>query len=294
MAIFNGIGSNLRGSAGNWTYARVGGQTVAKQKVDTKGLSPRTYGQMQLRVQLANIVAMWRAFEGLDRPSFERKDKSVSDYNEFTAANFGIVTVFLTKEEARSGACVAAPYQVTRGSLPSINYEAESGGVVKTSIQLGDLVIEATTTVAEFSNAVLSNNQDFASGDNITCFIARQVLDAATNVPRVVMQESNVTLDPEDAVTLLRDTTSAAAFSSVDGALGTSGLLDGAVAYIHSRKTADGTKVSTQRFLAQNAILSQYQTQNKLDEAITSYGGQLKVPYLTPNSNDVEVSQTNP
>lgn len=291
MAILTGIGSNLRGSAGKWTYARTGGQTVAREKADTKGQSPRTFAQMRNRVQLSNIVNMWRAFEGLDRPSFERADRRVSDYNLFTAANLGIVPVFLTKEEARSGACVVAPYIVTRGTLPSINISEAGGGAIKTSVELGDLVIDANTTLAAFSNAVVSNNQDFAFGDNITCFIARQLTDAATSMPRVVIEESNVTLDGEDSVTMLRDTASAAAFSTVDSALGMSGLLDGGVVYIHSRKTADGTKVSTQRFLVSNAILAQYQSQTKMDEAITSYGGQLKVPYLTPNGNDIEIAR---
>lgn len=289
MAIFNGIGSNLRGSAGNWTFTRLAGQTIAKQKVNTKGTSPRTFAQMVRRVAWANIVNMWRAFEGLDRPSFEGRDPRHSDFNEFMGANLDVVPVFLDKEEARAGGCVAAPYQVTRGSLPSIGLESGDGGVVKTSVQLGDLVIGSNTTVAEFSNAVLTNNRDFAAGDNITVFVVHQLLDAATGVPRVEVSESNVTLDPEDSVTLLFDTAMQEAFSTVDGVLGMSGSMDGAVVYIHSRKTASGTAVSTQRLLAKNAILASYQTATKRDEAIASYGGKTQPLYLTPNGNDVEV-----
>ena len=50
MAILSGINTRLRGSAGDWTFARLNGQTVAKQKVETKENPKRTFAQMIRRV----------------------------------------------------------------------------------------------------------------------------------------------------------------------------------------------------------------------------------------------------
>jgi hypothetical protein len=184
--------------------------------------------------------------------------------------------------------------QVTSGSLPSIAAEMGEGGICKTSVQLGDLVIGNDTTVKEFSTAVLANNEDFLNGDKITVFVAHQILDAVTSIPRVVIKATDLVLDREDEVTLLRDTAQAVGFSSVDGCLASSGMVDGAIVWIHSRREAGMTKVSSRRFLVSNGILAQYQTQTKKEEAILSYGGTIKELYLTPTSNDVEVAHVNP
>ena len=73
MAILSGINTRLRGSAGDWTFARLNGQTVAKQKVEAKENPKRTFAQMIRRVQWANLVALYQAFEGNLHPSFENK-----------------------------------------------------------------------------------------------------------------------------------------------------------------------------------------------------------------------------
>ena len=42
MAILTGINTRLHGSAGDWTFARVGDRTIAKQKVEKKAVPTRT------------------------------------------------------------------------------------------------------------------------------------------------------------------------------------------------------------------------------------------------------------
>ena len=76
MAILSGINTRLRGSAGDWTFSRLNGQTVAKQKVETKENPTRTFAQMIRRVQWANLVALYQAFEGNLHP-FVRKQGSL-------------------------------------------------------------------------------------------------------------------------------------------------------------------------------------------------------------------------
>ena len=198
MAILSGINTRLRGSAGDWTFSRLNGQTVAKQKVETKENPTRTFAQMVRRVQWANLVALYQAFEGNLHPSFENKDSRVSDYNEFMSANIGAAPVYLTKDQARQGGCVVAAYQVTRGSLPSIIMTEDASHVVSTDIALGSLTISASTDIKAFSDAVVQNNPNYRYGDQISCFIATQTMDAATGVPRVTIEALEITLDGVD------------------------------------------------------------------------------------------------
>ena len=59
----------------------------------------------------------------------------------------------------------------------------------------------------------------------------------------------------------------------------------GGIAWVHSRIENGEVKVSPQSFFVNNALLSQYQTSAKRQEAIVSYKGNLSVPFLTPNVN---------
>ena len=86
MAIFSGIISRLRGSIGQLTFARVGGKTVVREKVERKAVPTRTRRQMRRRVVWANLVNLYRAFSGTLHPSFENKERGRSDYNEFMSA----------------------------------------------------------------------------------------------------------------------------------------------------------------------------------------------------------------
>lgn len=292
MAILNGIYTQLRGSAGQFTFRRLNGQTVVSEKVAPKANPVRTFAQMTRRMQWKNLLNLYRAFEGRLHPSFEGKDARVSDYNEFVSANVGIAPVYLKKDDARQGACVVAAYQVTRGSLPSILVGGSTANpsIMKTDIALGaSFAITASTTVKQFSDAVINANGDrFKNGDEITVFIAHQRTNAVTGIPTVGIKAQQVTLDRSDDQTLLRSVVDADGFSAADGCLGAGAAVTGGIAWIHSRLTSTGTKVSTQRFVVNNsAVLSVVQGRAALDAAIESYGGLSKVEYLTPDTDDV-------
>ena len=292
MAILTGINTRLRGSAGDWTFSQLGGQTVAKQKVAKKAIPTRTYAQMMRRVQWANIVAIYRAFVGNLHPSFEKKKQNMSDFNEFMSANIDAAPVFLTKDQARQGGAVAAAYQLTRGSLPSI-VTSNNGNLTTTDISLGTLTISASTTIKAFSEAVVQNNPAFVCGDQITCFIAHQSVNAQSQVPYVDIVSLEVTLDDSDDENLLWDVVDAEGFSTLDGKLGSGGTVDGAIAWVHSRKNDTGTLVSTQHFHVTNSHLGSYTSAAARDAAIASYGGVPKEEFLTPNV-DIVVAPVNP
>lgn len=285
MAILTGIFTKLKGSLGQATMRQVNGQTVASEK-PTHVKQPRTLAQMELRIRLANLVHMWSRFNGNDRPSFESKPRTWSDNNAFINANLTGDLAYLTKSEADQGGCVVVGYQITRGSLPSITVSEGANGFPATDISLGSLTIDENTTLADFSNAVIENNEDYQHGDQITCFVFKQSVNTATNVPVVTIKSMKVVLNVNDTDTALSDVVDADGFSSVNGYLGRSSTINGGIAWVHSRKSNNGTKVSTQFIFVSNTLLSQYQSQSKRIEAALSYGATTDTLYLTPQATD--------
>lgn len=293
MAILNGINTKLRGSIGQYTFQRLNGQTVAKEKVEKKAIPVRTLTQMLRRVRWANLVNMYRAFEGTLHPSFESKDPRVSDYNMFMQANINSSNVAISKEEAVQGACVVAPYQITRGQLPGIMVGIDSAHMATTDIAVGGLSIGASTTLKAFSDAIIQNNPTWRDGDQISLYIATQTVDGVSGMPRVEMQAIEVTLDTSDEDTLLEDITGQNVYDVQDGMLKYKSALIGGIACVHSRKVNGKTIVSTQRFVVDNPTLAQYTTSAAFDTAIASYGGVNKEQFLTPNVDNV-YAPTNP
>ena len=293
MAILTGINSKMRGKVGNWVYARLNGQTVAKEKADKKATPTRTNAQMLTRMQWANLVNLYGAFKGTLHPSFENKPMTKSDYNMFISANVGANPVYLTKEQARQGGCLVAAYQITRGKMPSITVEFGNNNVPESSIAVGSLTLGNSTTLKAFSDAIIQNNSGWLSGDQLSVYVAYQMIDANTNVPRVEINAIEVTLDSAADTTMLSDILETSFFSVVDGTLALSGPVNGGVAFVHSRYVNGKTSVSTQFFVVQNSYLAQYQTAGAYSNAVVSYGGINKDDFLTPNLDDT-VQQQNP
>ena len=153
MGKLNGIISKIAGSAGSLTFKNLNGQTVISEKV-THVRNPRTNAQMQTRTKWGNIIAMYKGIRPLLNYGFENKPRHLSDYNMFVKVNMQRPAVYLTKQQVAGGGCVAAPYQFTQGSLPAIVLTGTGNGA-KTDICLGSLNISGTTTVAQFSQAVV-------------------------------------------------------------------------------------------------------------------------------------------
>ena len=293
MAILTGINSKMRGKVGNWVYARLNGQTVAKEKADKKATPTRTNAQMLTRMQWANLVNLYGAFKGTLHPSFENKPMTKSDYNMFISANVGANPVYLTKEQARQGGCLVAAYQITRGKMPSITVEFGNNNIPESSIAVGTLTIGNSTTLKAFSDAIIQNNSGWLSGDQLSVYVAMQTMDANTGVPRVDIEAVEVTLDSAADTTMLSDIIETNFFSVVDGCLALSGPVNGGVAFVHSRYVNGKTSVSTQFFVVDNSYLAQFQTAGAYNNAVVSYGGINKDDFLTPNLDD-DVQMQNP
>ena len=201
MAILNGIIKKMTGSAGQLTFKTVNGQTVVSEKV-TMVKNARTAGQQRQRMKWVNIIRMYSGITPLLKNGFEKKMAQQSDYNMFVRINSAVSPVYLTKSEADGGGCIAAPYQITQGSLPSIGISGE-GAEAKTDIALGSLTISASTTVADFAKAVVDNNADFDYGDQISFYDVLQRVNAETQIPYCQFSASYVVLDKDSAVKLL-------------------------------------------------------------------------------------------
>lgn len=294
MAILTGINTRLRGSIGNYTFQRVNGQTIAKEKVEKKTVPTRSLAQMLRRMQWANLVNLYRSFDGTLHPSFEGKDPRKSDFNMFMHANLGKNPVYLTKEQASMRGAVVASYMVTMGSLSPINVEFGNNDIPECDIALGSLTLGNSTTLKAFSDAVVQNNSDWRSGDQLSVYIARQMVDAGTGVPRVVIDAVEVTLDTAGDTTMLSDLMDTSLFGVVDGCLALSGPVNGGVAMVHSRKLKGQTVVSTQSFVVNNSYLASYQTAAAFNSAVKSYGGVDSDQFLTPNLDDVVAIDVNP
>ena len=285
MSKFVGIFRKQRGKVGDFVFRKVGPEFIVSEKPPKKGTSMGTRNQSLYRAQWGNLVRFWQSFSDRDKPSFEAATINVSHFNLFMRANINGTRVYLTKEDVRLGACVVAPYRVSEGSLPVVPLTYESGGYYASTIQLGDLTTVAGITISEFSRAVVNNNSDFQNGDQIAVFIASQIVESVGGLPRVTMQGYKIELDTDDEVTLLTDVMGTGNVSIVDGHLCVA-RGDGAC-IVHSRKTSTGeTLVSTQSFVVNNAILTQYTNADARLKAAESYGIIDRGNWLTPNGQN--------
>ena len=162
-----------------------------------------------------------------------------------------------------------------------------NANIPESDIALGALTLGNSTTLKAFSDAVVQNNAGWQSGDQLSVFVAHQMIDTGTGVPHVSIDAIEVTLDAAASTTLLKDVMDISLFSVVDGMLGLSGPVNGGVAFVHSRKTPSGTKVSTQFFVVNNSYLAQYQTSEAFVAAVNSYGGLTQDEFITPNVDDI-------
>ena len=277
MAILNGIISRIKGSAGNLVFRQVGDMTIVCEK-PVKVSNPRTDAQMKQRTKWGNIIAMYKGIKPLINFGFENKPANNSDYNMFVKVNTQKSPVYLTKQQVAGGACVAAPYQITQGSLPSI-VTTGTGQNGVTDILLGSLSITNSTTVAQFSAAVVQNNPDYRYGDQISYFLVKQKVNAETNIPYCQFSAVKVVLDASNNSVLEHSS----GFASIDGKIGHSGN-DGdcAYAWVHSRKSDNKVLVSSQSLLSANSILAEYQGDMAYNLSRSSYGSGIEA-FLVPD-----------
>lgn len=288
MAKVNGVASQLSGKVGQLIYRHTKYGTVVYEAPVKASVPQRTEAQMQVRTQLGNLAAVYGQFNKTLKKGFEGLNGKMSDFNAFVQANMNVVKVYVPKSVRLNGGSVLAPYQITRGTLPSVAMRKDAGGVLVSDIAVGSLVIGEETTVADLACAVVAMNADWEEGDQITFFYGVQTTDAVTGVPRARIYGSKVMLNPGDTTPLL-EVVSALGFSVVDGCLAMDrAIASGAAVWVHSRDdvaSGSGVRVSTQFMYVDSSVLSSYQNAQALAGAANSYGGvNVSAVYLKPGS----------
>lgn len=277
MAILNSliIKGGRKQIGGMVLYSR-GGNTIARELAASVS-NPRTPAQMEQRVKLSNLVAVYRANSSWMRGAFESKKARESDYNAFVSANVDTNAVALSKSDVAAGAAVVGPYKVTQGSLPVIETVLNGSDLV-TNIFVGALTIGSNTTVGELSEAILANNGGLVAGMQLSVVINLQLAAAGSGVPYITTRAYEMIINP-DAADLITDVIPGGILESVgttNKALGllTTSLGDGAAAFILSYTSGGTTRVSTQSlvFFGSNATYRAYTSVTARSAAIASYG----------------------
>lgn len=252
-------------------------QTRARELASSVA-NPRTASQMGQRVKWSQLVNFYRANGNWMKYAYETKTPQQSEYNKFMQLNVANSNVYFTKQQAAAGSCVVAPYIMTQGSLPSIEFTEESGSW-PTNIYFPDnFSLVETTTIAEFSAAAIQQNPALRNGDQISFIRFTQMFNSDTGNPFVIVRKYELVLDTSS--TELVGTYLPLAYIGVltissPKQLGVidSGLAGGFL-LILSRTSGGKTYVSSQRIITtrMDTTLTQYSSAQQLADAVASYG----------------------
>lgn len=196
MAILNGglLGTS-RNKVGGIVSYRLRGQTVAREYVQTIN-NPRSAAQMVQRAKLINLVAAYRANRfWMASGAFESKKATWSDYNAFVSANTLLNPVYLTRPMVAAGAGIVQPYQVTRGSLPTIQttWSTEQGGFAT------DLVVRniSESTIAALSTRLIADNNGIRERDQLS-FVVNYQRVGNNGYPYILARAYELIIDTTD------------------------------------------------------------------------------------------------
>ena len=265
------------GKLGGAVYYVVNGETRSR-KLAAKVTNPRTTSQMLQRVRWANLVNFYRANRSWMKYAFETKKANQSEYNKFMSLNVSSSPIYLTKQQAAGGACVAYPYIITQGSLGSVEHTI-AGTKVKSNLYLPlEAQLLPTTSVAQLSQWLVEQNPALQYGDQLSLIRVYQQSNPNTGYPYIIVREYEMILSstnfsswanylPQDIVET--DANASLQWLQIDG----SGRVGG-VSWVISRTVGGKTYVSTQSLvvLGNDTLIGQFSSQNQLQAAINSYG----------------------
>ena len=293
MAILKGIATKMNGSAGSFTFkTKSGHRTIVSEKISST-TDAKTEPQQAQRMKWSNVIRMYQVLRPYMLQAYGGSQNGRSDYNKFVGSNLSTYPVYLSKQEANLGACVVAPYYVTQGKMNSIVVTGKGKDAI-TDISLGKLQINANTTVADFSFAVVENNPDYNFDHQITYFLVTQSINGVTGTPVARVETCKVVLSKSDSAKLL-SVVDPRAFASRNGFLGAKADAEfgnHGMCWVHSKRAYNGaTQITSQILIVENEVLSNYCSVDAYESAVKSYGGS-KSAYLSPSSGLVSVGAT--
>lgn len=277
-----------QGKVGDAVFYRANGEQRTRVLVTPK--NPRSRAQMEQRVRIADVAAIYRAARQILKDSFEIKTSRESSYNAF-AKNAIPVSPFMSKEMVAACLALPIPAQASRGSLVSVDWESPSTGGTPTGLPYLSFLAadEGVASWGDWSDNFIRDNSTYQNGDRITMVMIRFEANEASeiaNAYNAVAQTWSAVLDTEsiasmEEVGLQQDDnvdtvmypigwnnyqTAAAVSSSV--------IVMGAI--IMSRKDENGKlRVSSQYFglnRGASELYDDFRSVEAMDAAVLSYG----------------------
>lgn len=256
-----------KGKLAGTTIYTTGGVTIQRE-IATEVKNPRTKAQMKHRVKLANLVNMYQVLKPFFKYAFENKKPLQSDYNAFVSKNLTASEVYLTKQQAAMNVVVPAPYRISEGTLGIKATSDMEQGTIIGLVCANDYSMSANTTIASFSQHIISNNPGVVDGMQLSLVALRCDADTsnfATALFELVLNTENTSEKVWDYIPNLFAENGNIRWESFAGDEIVAG------AFVLSHTVAGKTKVSTET-LVTNDGWQPFATDAQLNLAINSYG----------------------
>ena len=127
--------------------------TIATAEVAS--VNKQTPLQMARRITWSNIIANYRVLKEPLREGWENIPQGQSLFNQFISVNARTAPYALTRDDFKAGACIVAPYQITRGSIDPIKVDVSAGvPMAKTNIVSPTSTIELLSVIPWFLSSL--------------------------------------------------------------------------------------------------------------------------------------------
>ena len=278
MAIVNNFYlRNQKKKLAGAVYYQAMGQTRSRE-LRTEISNPRTQAQMEQRTKWANLVNFYRVNAPWMKYAYETKKRNQSEYNKFMSLNVPNARIYIPKSFASQGACIVDAYQMTQGSLPSIEVTHGTNRWGSNLLLPSDSTLGNNTTVGEATSDLLQVNPALREGDQISFIRLTQQVNSNTGVPFVVVRKYEVILNSNDFRPFFDFMPADYIQAAQEGGNMCLCVKDsgnaGGFLLILSRTISGKTYVSTQSIIVANnsALISQYSSAAAQQAAIDSYG----------------------
>lgn len=282
--------TNTKKKLGGTVLYQAMGQTRQRELAASVS-NPRTQSQMETRTRWANLVNFYRANASWMKFAYETKKTNQSEYNKFMSLNVPSARIYLPKSLANQGACIVDAYQMTQGSLPSIEV-LKNGNVWQTNIYVTNAEqLDENATIGEVTQVILPANPGMREGDQLSFLRFTQMTNASTGVPFVIVRKYEVILKANDTRRFYD-------FMPVEyigwGGTASNQCIEvtdsgnaGGFLLVLSRTIGGKTFVSTQSIIVANnsALIDAYSSDSAKQTAIDSYG-ESNEPFLSSSTAD--------
>ena len=177
-----------RGRLGEGVYSRVKGQTTVRG-YNPSPMNPRSSGQQSQRAQFSSAVKFFsRGVQNFFKFAFENKAEKESDYNAFMRLNANAGMYFGPAQNANPAYPAVGKFQMTKGSLPSVDY---GKGLIDPLFVARFTVDSAPVTVSTFGElSRLLVDYGYQQGDIVTfCFIQTDWVAGSRSNPLIAGSE---------------------------------------------------------------------------------------------------------